>query len=383
MRQRTLAIFAIVTLVIAVAAIVVQSGRVGPTVRQVGGPLFPDLAARINDARSITITAKGESFSIAREGGVWTIAEHGGYPAHLETVKKALIGLAGAKSFEAKTSKPASHARLEVEDPADGKAASVRITVEDGAGAALASLIVGKQRIAKGGLGAAMTYVRKAGEAQSWLAEGDLAFAGAAVDWMDKTLVDISGERVDRVIFIRPDGGRVVIEREEEGEKKLKIKDLPSGARPKSDFELNARASALFSLELEDVRRAADIPFLKQGAGAAQYHMRDGLTVRLTLARFEDRTWLAIEASVDESIVNGPRPAASTSGAAGGQAGDGDPVDKLASPDEVREEAAAINARTRGWAYVVAGRKLDQFETKLADLLEPEDKKEDGADAGK
>lgn len=377
MRQRTLAIFAAITLAIVVAAIVVQSGRVGPTVREDGGPLFPDLAARINDARSITITAKGDSFSIAREDGVWTIAERGGYPARLETVKKALIGLAGAKAFEAKTSSPASYARLEVEDPADAKAASVRITVEDGAGAALASLIVGKQRYAKGGIGAAKTYVRKAGEAQSWLAEGDLSFAGTPADWMDKTLVDISGERVDRVTFIQPEGGRVVLEREEKGEKKLRIKDLPSGAKPKSDFEFNTKASALFGLELEDVRRAADIPFLKQGAGAAQYHMRDGLMLRLTLARFEDRTWLAIEASVDESIVNGPQPGAE------GQSGEEDPVDKLALPEEVREEAAAINARTRGWAYVVADRKLDHFTTKLADLLEPEDKKEDGPDADK
>lgn len=383
MRQRTLAIFAAITLVIAVAAIAVQSGRVGPTVRDGGGPLFPDLAARINDARTITVTAKGGQFSIARKVGIWTITERGGYPARLETVKKALIGLAGAKSFEAKTSNPASYARLEVADPTDGKATSVQITVKDGAGAALASLIVGKKRIAKGGLGAAMTYVRKAGEAQSWLAEGELDFAGAPIDWMDKTLVDISGERVDRVTFIQPGGDRVVIEREKSGDKKLIVKDLPSGAAPKSDSELNTRASALFGLELEDVRRAVDVPFLKQGAGAAEYHMRDGLVLRLTLARHEERTWLAIEASFDNTVADKSNRAASASGAAEGQSSNADPVDKLSSPDEVREETAAINARVRGWAYVVAGRKLDQFTTKLADLLKAEDKKDDGSGADK
>lgn len=377
MRQRTLAIFAAITLVIAVAAIAVQSGRVGPTVRQGGGPLFADLAARINDARSITITAKGKSFSIAREDGVWSVTERGGYPARLETVKKALIGLAGAKSVEAKTSNPASYSRLDVMDPADEKAASVQITVKDGAGSALAALIVGKKRFAKGGLGAAMTYVRKAGEAQSWLAEGELEFADAPVGWIDKTLVDISGDRVDRVSFIQPDGQRVVIERDQDGEKKLKIKELPSGAVPKSDSELNTRASGLFGLELEDVRRAAEVPFLKQGAGAAEYHMRDGLVLRLTLALFEDRTWLAIEASVDETVAHASRPAAA------GSSSDEEPADKLATPEMVREEADSINARARGWAYVVADRKLVQFKTRLADLLEPEDEKEDGPDADK
>ena len=132
MRQRTLAIFAAITLVIAVAAIAVQSGRVGPTVRQGGGPLFADLAARINDARSITITAKGKSFSITREDGIWSVTERGGYPARLEAVKKALIGLAGAKSVEAKTSNPASYSRLDVIDPTDAGATSVQITVKDG-----------------------------------------------------------------------------------------------------------------------------------------------------------------------------------------------------------------------------------------------------------
>ena len=67
-------------------------------------------------------------------------------------LKKALIGLAGAKSVEAKTSNPASYSRLDVIDPTDAGAASVQITVKDGAGSALASLIVGKKRFAKGGL---------------------------------------------------------------------------------------------------------------------------------------------------------------------------------------------------------------------------------------
>ncbi len=49
----------------------------------------------------------------------------------------------------------------------------------------------------------------------------------------------------------------------------------------------------------------------------------------------------------------------------------------------VREEAESINARARGWAYVVADRKLVQFKTRLADLLEPEYKEEDGPDADK
>lgn len=388
MRQKTLAIFAAITLIVVAAAFLVQSGRVGPTARSGGDRLFPDFAERLNDAGSITVTAKGESFTIARDDGVWRIDRRGGYPARIETVRKTLIGLADARTFEAKTSNPDSYSRIEVDDPVDEDANSVRITVKDGDGAELASLIVGKKRYARGGFGATMTYVRKAGDAQSWLAETDLDIGDDPIDWIDKKLLDIVSERVSRITFVQPDGKRLVIERAEaktdgetDGEADgvadgFTIRDLAADAEIKSESEVNSRASALMSLELEDVRRATEIPFLEQSAGVAEYALRDGLVLRLTLARYEERTWLAMEALVDEdSRVDEVAPNAPKEPDESKENGDGgEDSDALPSLEAVRKEAEAINARARGWAYVVPGYKLDQFKTRLADLLKADDK---------
>lgn len=370
MRHKTLAIFAAVTLILTIAAFIVQSGRVGPTARSGGDLLFPGLAGELNGVASIAVLADGERLTLAREGNEWVITERGGYPARFEAVKKALIGLAELKTFEAKTAEPASYARIEVEDPEDEDAKSKLVTVTDGDGKTLAALIVGKLRFAKGGLGPSMTYVRRAGEAQSWLASGDLDVGGDIGDWIDKSLLDISSDRMRRVTLTPADGKPVVIGRKAGADDKFTVENLPGGAEISSESDVRNRTSVLFGLTLDDVRPAALVPFAAKGAGKAEYRTLDGLVIRIDTAKHENRTWIAIEAALDEA--GRVEPDATESGGE-------DETAKRLTLDDVKEEVEEINQRTRGWAFAVPGYKLDYIRSTLDDLLKKPDKKDDGS----
>ncbi len=370
MRHKTLAIFAAVTLILTIAAFIVQSGRVGPTARSGGDLLFPGLAGELNGVASIAVLADGERLTLAREGNEWVVTERGGYPARFEAVKKALIGLAELKTFEAKTAEPASYARIEVEDPEDEDAKSKLVTVTDGDGKTLAALVVGKLRFAKGGLGPSMTYVRRAGEAQSWLASGDLDVGGDIGDWIDKSLLDISSDRMRRVTLTPADGKPVVIGRKAGADDKFTVENLPGGAEISSESDVRNRTSVLFGLTLDDVRPAALVPFATKGAGKAEYRTLDGLVIRIDTAKHENRTWIAIEAALDEA--GRVEPDATESGGE-------DETAKRLTLDDVKEEVEEINQRTRGWAFAVPGYKLDYIRSTLDDLLKKPDKKDDGS----
>lgn len=370
MRHKTLAIFAAVTLILAIAAFIVQSGRVGPTARSGGDLLFPGLAGELNGVASLAVLADGERLTLARDGNEWVVTERGGYPARFEAVKKVLIGLAELKTFEAKTAEPASYARIEVEDPEGEDAKSKLVTVTDGDGKTLAALVVGKRRFAKGGLGPIMNYVRRAGEAQSWLASGDLDIGGEFADWIDRSLLDISSDRMRRVTLTPADGRPVVIARAAGADNKLTVENLPEGAQISSESDVRNRASVLFGLTLDDVRPAALVPFASKGAGKAEYRTLDGLVIRIDTAKHEDRTWIAIEAALDQ---------AGRAEWDAAQAGGEDETAKRLTLDDVKEEVEEINQRTRGWAFAVPGYKLDYIRSTLDDLLKKPDKKDDAS----
>jgi len=375
MTRRTLIVFAAVTLIVVVAAVLVQGGRVVPTSIATGELIFPKLGGRINDVAAIEVTAGGDKFVIEHKDGVWSVPAKDGYPARIDAVRRLLIGLAEIKTYEAKTRKPDLYARLEVEDASAKEAKSTRVTVADGSGSPLADLIVGKRHFSRGGTGPAKTYVRKTDEEQAWLAEGDLEVAQTPLDWTDKRILDVARDRIRRITLGHPDGENLVLEQVGKATEKFRIVDLPAGTTLKSDGDVNARASALAGLAFEDVRRAGEIPFDAAAAGSAEFRTGDGLVVRIRMAEKDDKIWLSVAADVDEAARDEPSAAAENE-----RSGDGK-ADQLKPLDEVRQEAAQINSRAGGWAYVVPDYKLDYLRTRLADLIEKPDPQGKGKSA--
>ncbi len=350
MKPKWLIGLAIVAVAAVGGAIYVSNNDPGPARRaETGQRLFPEIAAKGEQIRTIMIAHKDGTFRIAREGDQWVVLDKSKYPASLEKVRQLLLGLAELRALEAKTSSPASYPALEVEN-VDANAKSAQVTLQDGGGASLFSVVVGKSYYGRGG-GTDGVYVRGAGQAQAWLAQGRVSVDRDPIAWLERAVVSVPRERV-RSVTIKSDAKPLTVNRASASDKDFAIAGLPADRKAK-DYEVNAVGGAFESLELDDVRPAAEISF-SNGNPVTEAITFDGLRITASFAEQDGATWARFAAKFEA-----PAEPVKAEGET-----------KLKPADEVRKEADAINARVGGWAYKLPAYKVEALRRKLDALLE-------------
>jgi hypothetical protein len=336
MQKRGFLLLAAATVVLVVLAIVaIATGDRGVSRAAPGERAFPALAAKLGDVGAVGIKRNALSLTFVRDGDTWLVAEKGNYPAAAGKVRQIAVALADAVLVEPKTQKAEFYPRLDVEDPGSGK--STLVTLKDKSGATLAEMIIGKRRYDRLGTGTDGIYVRKLGDTQAWLARGSLEFSDQLSSWLDRRILDIPEKRIAKATLTQPDGTKLVISRAKP-EDKFTVEDAPADAKFKSETTTSEPAMALESLDLDDVRPAAELPVPDKDVLTASFTTFDGLTVDVRLLDKDDVHWVALSAT--------------GSGA-------------------VEAEAKAINDKASHWTYAVPSYKATQLKMKLADMLEP------------
>jgi hypothetical protein len=305
-----------------------------------GTLVFPGLAARLQDAEMVTITTKARTLEIARKDGVWGLVGRGGYPVQQDRLRELLTGLTELRVMEPRTSDPAQYGRLGVDDPSLPITTANLVRVLDGKGGVIAELIVGHRRVRTSGTVPESIYIRRVGEAQSWLAEGRLPVDADPLIWVERDITNIRRDNVATVVSTRPEG---VLEFGREGQTLM----LKSPAEhPKLDeYRVEDVFRGLESLTLTDVQPGPQLP--GEAVGTTLYTTTDGIAVTVTVHRKGEEVWIGLEAR-----------------------GEG----------EARPKAEALQKRVGGWAYMVGSWKEKSFVPTLDDLKaaepEPAEKKE-------
>jgi hypothetical protein len=336
MHARSLILLASATAaLVAIAIVVLASGDRGVSRAAPDQSAFPALAARLGDVASVTVSRDGTTMTLIRDGDNWLVAEKGNYPANAAKISQIVRAVADLTLVEPKTQNPDLYARLEVEDPGNGK--STLVAVKDKSGGDLAQAIVGKRRYDRLGAGNDGVYLRKPGEAQSWLARGTLDPSGDAASWLDRQIIDISEKKIAKVTLTQADGSKLVISRSAP-EAKFAVEDAPADAKFKSETATSGPATALETLDLDDVKPAGELPVPDKNVVTASFTTFDGLTVDLRLMERDKADWIAISAA-----GSGPAEA----------------------------NAKKIEDRVSHWTYAIPAYKANLLKTKLADLIEP------------
>jgi Domain of unknown function (DUF4340) len=336
MQSRSLVLLASATAVlVAIAIVVLSSGDRGVSRVAPGQPAFPMLAARLGDVASVTVSRDGTTMTLIRDGDSWLVAEKGNYRANAAKISQIVRAMADLTLVEPKTQNPDLYPRLEVEDPGNGKSALV--AVKDKSGGDLAQAIVGKRRYDRLGAGNDGVYLRKPGEAQTWLARGTLDPSGDPASWLDRQVIDIPEKKIAKVTLIQPDGGKLVISRSAP-EAKFAVEEAPADAKFKSESATSGPATALETLDLDDVKPAGELKVPDKDVVTASFTTFDGLTVDLRLVERDKSNWIAISAT-----GSGPAEA----------------------------EAEKIEDKVSHWSYAIPAYKANLLKTKLADLIEP------------
>lgn len=343
--------------------------------REVGStPLFPDLTERVNDVKRVKIESRTHKAILVADANTWKIENRDGYPARFEDVKRGILSLGELRIIEQKTKLPEMYPHIGVEDVKAENSASTQVTLEDGAGKPLASLIIGKLRAGAGGPIKAARYVRRSGEAQSYLVQGDLNMSADPLSWTDRQLLSIPASRIREVKIEHPGKPAVDIRRDKPADTDLKLQDIPQGFKAKATATVTSLASALEELRFDDVRAAASV---KWPAEATTTTLRgfDGLVATAKTASIDNHHYTQFEFAFDPAGVTAgadatkdakqpqvteiPLPGAENS----------KPAAKQENETSVADEVKSLNERVRGWLFVLPDYKHSMLTRTMDDLI--------------
>lgn len=337
MKVRSFLALCAVTLavVIAAAVTIVRDPRLNTGVGA-AERLFPELLDKTDTLAVITLRDTDTTLTIQKSDAGWGLMERDGYPVRPDAVRGLVLKLANLEKVEAKTERAELYSRLGVEDTATSGAQSKEVELLDDEGAVLARLLVGKAAFGVGEEGG--LYVRKPDERRSWLVRGRLAPGIEARDWVERRIVDIPAIDVRSVRVVHPDGETIHAAKRTIEDDLFVLEGLDGETPPQSIDALDALATVLSGLNLEDLKKSDDIPFADAATMHAIVTTFDGLEVTVDLAEHNGEDWIRV-------------------GAEGGQ-----------GAGTVRE----IVHRTKGWAYQVPSFVVAPWKKRMADLLAPE-----------
>lgn len=301
-----------------------------------GTLVFPGLAPKLQAAERITVQTKGKTLVIARKDGVWGLADRGGYRVQQDRLRELLTGLTELRVTEARTANPEQYARLGVDDPSLAVTTANLLRVLGPNDAVIAELIVGHRRVRTAGNVPESIYIRRPGEAQSWLAEGRLPVDGDAQLWFEREITNIGKDRVASIVSVRGDS---ILEFGRDGAA-LVLKSPVE--QPKLDeYRVEEVFRALESLTLSDVKPASEQPGEK--LGSAVITTLDGMAITVTVFKAEAEIWAQFA---------------------------------VLGEGESKEAGEALQARIGGWAYQLGAWKEKAFLPTVEELKaeEPEKK---------
>jgi hypothetical protein len=297
-----------------------------------GRLMFPDLTAKLKDARRIEITSKGKTTAIAFKDGVWGVTDRGGYRVQETKLRGLLTTLTELRLVEQRTTDPAEFSRLGVEDPAADKAGTATLLrVLDGDGKPILSVIVGHRRMRTQGNVPEQVYVRLPGDNQSWLAEGGLQADADPQVWLDRDVMNISHTLITKVVSTK-DGATIELTRDGD---KLKVTQ-PAEYPKLEDYKIDDVGRALESLTFQDVK--PDKEPIGDKIGEAVFTTSDGLVITVTVSHLDKDSWTRIA---------------------------------VTAPDRNKAEAERLNARLAGWAFETGAWKDKSLVPSLGDLVAP------------
>ncbi len=314
--------------------------------------LAPELTDGINNVEAIRIVKPGNKtvISIVRIDDGWMVKEKYDYSANVGKIRELLLQLSLAKIIEQKTSNPDLYKRLGVQDieiengdlqanqlEIDGLAEPVRLII-GGAPADTADA----------------TYVRRAGEAASWLINTSVDVDDDPLNWLDRTVIDVPPERVYRISISPKDGVQVVLQKTSSDESEFALQNIPQGREQSSGFMSNSVAAAIAGLSFDDVAPASQVAIAENSQGSISYETFDGLVINAELFVHQDVNYARFNVSTDSALAKQLEQ--------GGEA---------LAIEEVEKQAAALNKKLSDWAYVIPAVAYESITKSLEDFLTP------------
>ncbi len=352
-------------------------------------PLLPAVANDVNQVSGFSLTQGGGELivDIDRVEDRWVVSSSSNYPADVGKVRQFLLAIKDAEKREERTSRPDRYADIGVEDPASADAKGVLLQL-DGVDEPN-RLIIGN--FAAGG--GEYTYVRVVGEERSWLANGNLVPERNLSNWLQRDIMDIPSNRIARVEITSPEGDVLAIDKVDEVAPNYTVENVPNGRELSSESAGNILASALGSLQLEEVLAEDQAQPVAEQTFTNRYLTRDGLIITATVWKADEKHYAQFVAAIDPDFIEAwslaeqarklaemkTQMAAADAAAAEGGEGESAAAPEFAEPDlaaitsehrsKLQAQASEINQVASGWVFVIPSWKYANMAKRMDDLL--------------
>lgn len=325
--RRTLAMAALAAVLTLLAALsYLGGGHTAPQSARTGEPVFPDFAETRAGASAIRITLADESYTLVATGEGWHFGTAAGYPIRQDRLAELAEGLESLTWDTPRTEDPEKLNRIGLGDPREGGSGAL-IEVLDADGAPAAALITGRKSEA--------IYARRPDERQAFRVTGELPPLYSSEAWLDLGFLDIHADAISAVRLTDSDGESLYLQRTV-GSSERDFRPAP----PYEDYRLTSRiavtgpALALTRFLPTGVKPAAALRTSSVGRHITETH--DGLEVDVHAYDERDGFFITIRAI---------------------EAGEG------------AQRAAAINERTRGWAFELTATDWADYTPRVQDIV--------------
>lgn len=347
MSARSLIFLAGATVLVVLAVIWLGRDRDAGTVPELGSRLVPELAEQVNDIDALDVVGPGERIEVRlrRDRDRWRVVEEDDYEADFEIVHELLRNLAELRRADARTSNSEYFARLGVADLDGEQASGVRL---DFPGTELPGIIIGHTDPTGQG-----RFVRLAGESQTWISDRSLTVPETALDWLERSVMDIPPGEIAEIIIRHPDGDTVRLRSAGPDSDRFVLLDVPEGREAGQAWTRSSIANGLSRLRLDGVRRHA--PPLPDDAVRALFTTHDGLDFVASLFADDDGHWIHFTVSADNGMQT--------------DADDENETEPAGDDRERLIDAVAVDARLSPWEFKISERRHEDLTRRLEDLL--------------
>jgi hypothetical protein len=349
------------------------------------GPFFAGLRDKAETVTRVRILRGETPFVVERTGDRaganqgWVLPARSNYPAKPDKVRTLIQSMLSAITVDERTSNPDNYKLIGVQDPGikgDNDMYSTLVELEDASGAKIASVIVGQAKSQAGFVtdpNQQAVYVRRGGEATSWLVTGPIEVDGDELNWAEREAVNIHRDRVKSATITRSDGQAVTISRPGGGQKDFNVENIPEGRSLRYPAVGDQVAGALSFVAFDDVKPAGEIDLTQgtdpAGSGTMRVVCLDGLVIDATVAKKDGKTWVKLVPSYDAALADANSLPAT-------------PVPETTKPGEekpkgpktaeqAKAEAESLAAKLSPWVYQLSEYKASGLMKSMEDLLKP------------
>ena len=305
--------------------------------------LIPDLAQNLGLVTKLTLHRAGNQLlaEVRKSEDGWVVSNRHDYEADISAVRGIFSEMAQARLIEKKTANQENYSRIGVEDISNADAQGVQFTITGLP--ETVRVITGK----KGNLQDTQ-FIRKAGDAQSWLIDRRLHLDRDAAWWLRKDILDIPPEDIESIRIRHMDGDELVIVNVSRENYEFALDHPVSDDMQVSESELYQVANALSSLQLRNVVSLQSIREEILPSTIATFRTYDGLHVEARTFSIGKNRYVRLNLEIEPESAE---------------------ENQQASAAQARRLVEALEPKVSGWAFELPTITQDAMVKRLEDIL--------------